>query len=154
MASPAPAVLVFGKGIQIMRGDTPEIGATAFSLIPHFRGTISGPGGSSDIRDVTVHELITPASRVRQKAPGLSDAGSLDGTIFFDPDHPIHKGVLEDWKTGTFRDYQMVLPPGVTTQYKFRAGVGNFRQQYPIDDYAVCDLSFVFLSIDFEGTAP
>jgi len=149
MATPPDAKLVFGKGIMIKRADTPDEGATAFTLIPHFKGTISGPGGQSDIKDVTVHELSTPDSRLRMKAPGLSDAGSLDGTIFFDPDHPTHQAVLGDWQTGTFRDYEMVLPPGVTAKYKFRAAVSNFKQSWPIDDYGTCDLSFTFLTIDF-----
>jgi len=170
MASPPPdAKLIFGKGIMVYAAVDPTQGAdppltfttiTNWELIPHFKGTINGPGGTSDIKDVTIHELSTPDSRLRMKAAGLADPGTLDGTIFFDPTHDVHKRMLSYWQKGTVCTYKMVLPPDTgaagppivpAANYAFRGYVSQFKSSWPIDDYATCDLSFTFLWIDFNG---
>jgi len=151
-ATPAGARIIFGKGVMIKSADDPAIGATAFSLIEHFHGTITGPGGASDQRDITVHELPTPESRLRQMAAGLATLGSLDGQFYYDADNDIHKRVRADWENGVARDYEMVLPPGIVAKWGFRATISNFRPQFPMDDYIVSDLSFSISAMDWDKT--
>lgn len=138
----------FGKGVQVKRGNTATVGETNFTLIPAFIGTVNGPGGNSDIKDITTHDTV---GRLRAKAAGLADAGSLDGELLFDPDDAIHQAVLQDWLDGTFRDYSLVLPTGIVRKYGFRATVSQFKAMWPVDDYVKTTVSFTFLTVNFNA---
>lgn len=132
------AELVFAKGVQLKRGDggSPE----TFTLIPRVL-SIDGPGGQSDIKDVTSHS--TPG-RFKQKAAGLADSGSLRFSIFYDPADPTHAAMRSDWKLGTFKNWQMILPDVGLTQYDIIGQLSNFGEHWPVDDYAKVDLEIVF----------
>lgn len=138
----------FGRGVQVKRGNTTAVGETNFTLIPGFMGTLS-MGGAADKKDISTHD--DTASRLRSYGSGMVDPGSLDGDLLFDPDDVTQAAVLADWLAGTFRDYQIVLPTGITRKFGARACVANFKMSFPLDDYVKCSVSFAFLTVNFNA---
>lgn len=72
--------------LQYGDGGCPE----AFTTIPNL-GSITGPGLSRTVQDVTSHSTLQPW---RQKFPTLNDGGDLTFDLFYIPDDATHKIVL------------------------------------------------------------
>jgi hypothetical protein len=143
----------FGKGtggtqlgVQLGRGNTATVGETNFTLIPLVKGTVAGPGGSADQKIITSHDTV---GRIHQKASGMTDAGSLDIELWWDPDDVQHQTVLADWVAGDQRDYRMILPAPIVRKYGFRASTSQFKISTPVDDFMTATVSFTFFSINF-----
>lgn len=130
--------LVFAKGVQLRRGNgaSPEV----FTLIPRVL-SIEGPGGTSDIKEVTSHSTT---GRFKEKAAGLADPGSIRFSILYDPQDTTQQALRTDWKLGTFKNWQMVLTDAGLTTYTFFGQLVNWSEHWPVDDYAKVDLEIVF----------
>ena len=149
-----PALARYGKGTgtnavgpQLKRAATTTAGDTNYTLIDLLKGSLS-LGGSADQKDISSFDT---QGRIRQKASGMIDLGSVDVEMWFDPDWPQHQNVLQDFQNGDLRDYQLLLPTGVTRKYGFRATTSQFKLTMPLDDHLMATLSFTVFTVNFNA---
>lgn len=108
-----------------------KIGGTAVAEVT----SISGPGLSADVIDMTSHDSTTG---YREFVQGLKDGGEVSFDIIYVPAGVTHKnasgGLLWYYEQGGTAQHSIVFPDSATTTWTFDAFVTNFEVGAPIDD--------------------
>ncbi len=138
---------IFGLGVQIKAATSTVAGATSFALIPRFRGDVSPPGGAANMVSVKSHD---DPDRLDQMAAGLIRTNNVKGDLLFDPDEPTHQQILDDWRQGTFRDYEFHYPDPVARVRGWRGQVTSFQEKVPMGDYISCAVEFSVFTVNFD----
>lgn len=63
-------------------------------------------------RDVAEVEDLDPADEIKQKLPGLIDAGEVTLTLNFDPENAGQTALETDFYAGATKSYRIKLPSG------------------------------------------
>ena len=96
--------------------------------------SISGPGLSLDVEDVTSHDSTGGWEEV---VATILRSGEISMDIVYDPAHATHKydagGLLYDLVSRTAITVTLVFPDTATTQWTFSAYVVSFEPSMPHD---------------------
>jgi predicted secreted protein len=104
-----------GVGTILKRGDGggPEV----FTPIPSM-SNLDGPKLDINQIDVTT---MDDAGGYEQYIAGIKKPGSVTFELIFDPADAQHKGLLNDYKLGTVRNFQLIFSDTGATQWSFAA---------------------------------
>lgn len=116
--------------LQVGNGASPESWTTVANV-----SSISGPGFTSQVEDVTTHSNANPW---REKIPTLLDAGELSFEVFFDPSEVTHQeegtGLMSLFLNRQRKRFKIAFPaPNQTSYYIFEGYVTNFENAFPVD---------------------
>ena len=114
------------QGIDFQMGDGG--GTEVFAIIPEI-SSISGPGGSAAIIDVT--DL---ASTAKEKRVGLQDEGSITLEINYIPTNVKHALLRTAKADGEARNFKIIFTDSGTTTWSFSAFVSGFSVSAAVDD--------------------
>lgn len=121
------------QGVQLAVGDgsSPE----NYTLIPQIT-TMSGPGGSASVIDVT-----TLDSTAREKAMGLPDEGQLSFEMVYNPNNTVQDGLRVKRAARTLHNFELTLTDSPATVFLFSAYVLEFTQGYAVDEVAMVSVT-------------
>lgn len=114
--------------LQYGNGACPEV----FTTIPNV-GSITGPGLSRTVQDVTSHSTLVPW---RQKFPTLNDGGDLTFDLFYIPDDAAHKAVLAMAvdTVSPVKDWKLTFPNSAGVNFFFQGFISKFGTAEKVDD--------------------
>jgi hypothetical protein len=114
--------------LQYGNGGCPE----TFTTIPNV-GSITGPGLSRTVQDVTSHSTGQPW---RQKFPTLNDGGDLTFDLFYIPNDDAHKAVLAMAvdTVDPIKDWKLTFPNSDGVNFFFEGFISKFGSTEKVDD--------------------
>src|ERR1035438_2610657 len=112
--------------LQLGNGASPEVYATVANV-----GSITGPGMSAQVVDVTSHSSGTPW---REKITTLLDNGDLTFDVYFIPSDAGHKLLLSTFTGRLFSYFQIQFPDPGHTQWQFTGYISKFSTTEPVDN--------------------
>jgi predicted secreted protein len=132
---------IFGKGTKLQRNTAVSPAPATWQTIAEVK-SITGPGMTGDILDVTTHDTI---GNWREKIAGLLDAGTLTFTVNFIPDHLSHSsqtGFVADFVNRTKRDHQIIFPDALSTTWLFpNAQITGCPITAPVDNVLTAEVT-------------
>lgn len=125
-------------GTLLKRGDggSPETFTTVAEVL-----SITGPGLTSDIIDVTNHDT---SNGFREFIMGLQDGGEFQFSINYIPTNSTHNattGLLDAFEDKERGNWKLVFPDGATTTWTFQAVVRTVAIRAPIDGQLTADVT-------------
>ena len=121
-----------GFGTKLLRSDMGS--SPTFTELAGIT-SISGPGISREILDVTAHDS---ADAYREFLGGVKDPGEVSVDVNYDPSE--HDVWVDDLDDVTPRDYQIEFPDG--TIWDFAAFLTSFEPTAPFDNKLTASASF------------
>ena len=120
------AVAGTGSLLKIGDGGGPE----SFTTIAEVTD-ISGPGGTTNMIDVTSHD----ANGYTKQIPGLKTVGDVTFDIFFNAGatQGFASRLYLDWVNKTKRNFQIVIPTTSPKTGSFAAYVSGWDPSFPVD---------------------
>jgi hypothetical protein len=114
--------------LQYGNGSCPE----SFTTIPNV-GSITGPGLSRTVQDVTSHSTGQPW---RQKFPTLNDGGDLTFDLFYIPNDDTHKAVLAMMidTVDPIKDWTLTFPNSDGVNFFFEGFISKMSFMEKVDD--------------------
>jgi predicted secreted protein len=135
---------LLGKGTILQR----DTGVGSANVIIGNVTSISGPGASSDLIDITNHNSTT---RYREFIGGMNDGGEVTASINYDPamasnsgahaDSKGHNRLLADVATGAEDTYQIVFPDASSHFCEFPGTVTSVSLSSPVDGVHTMDMT-------------
>jgi predicted secreted protein len=121
-----------GFGTKLLRSDMES--SPTFTELAGIT-SISGPGISREILDVTAHDS---ADAYREFLGGVKDPGEVSVDVNYDP--AVHDVWVDDLDDTDPRDYQLEFPEG--TVWAIKALLTSFEPTAPFDDKLTASTSF------------
>jgi hypothetical protein len=138
---------IFGLGTKIKAAATTGVDDHSYTQIPRVTGDITLPGGSANRLSLKTHD---DTSKLDAKAAGLIDTSDVGFKIFYDHDAPEHRGLLDDWEFGDFRNYEIEYPDPVVTKERFRGQVMQFSRMAPMGGFMEATIGLSVFTHDFD----
>lgn len=137
MSTTPIAVAAINTFIQLGNGSSPEVYATLANV-----SSITGPGLSANVVDVTSHSSSTPW---REKITTLLDAGDVTFDLFFVPNDTGHKALLTLFTSrgsGVPSPFALSFPTTPSrTVWTFDGWVSKFSTSEPVDNVIKASLT-------------
>ncbi len=99
---------------------------------------VSPPKGTANVVDSTT---MDNPNGFKTKLSGLRDGGTAKLQVAFDPADTGHQTLIIDYKLGTLRDFEVVLPDTGQTVVAFSAIVKECGPETPLDGLMTMDCS-------------
>lgn len=135
-----PGMAAFGTTLQMGRGQEVAAGGDTFDTIAAIT-SISGPGFSLDVADVTAHD--SPGAW--EEAVGtILRSGELTLDINYDPSSATHnadttpasggEGLAAALQSRKWKNFKLTFPSTVPVLWAFKGFVTGFEPDAPFDD--------------------